>query len=133
MIKFEAICESCNNVFTVSHENVKKNEILVEGSTLWIIYYVCPKCGRKHVVQIDDTETNALLIKVRKQVAKLAVAKKRHDFISDKKIADFDKNRTDLTVLRSDLMKKNNNKDYTEDGVEDKLILSIQWAGDNHE
>ena len=75
-------CEDCKEKFRITAGNVtnaaiRKKEFNVNGRSIFLTYYDCPKCGRRHYVQIDDAVSFNKLKEVSRQFIKLAVAKKK--------------------------------------------------------
>ena len=58
----KAICQKCKESFDVSEENlVYQKEFMYDGQSIFLTYFDCPKCGRRHFVQIDDQKSKELL------------------------------------------------------------------------
>lgn len=103
-------CEDCHEKFRVaSGEAVQavthKREFVVDGQSIFLTYYDCPKCGRRHYVQIDDATSLNKLKEVSRQFVKLAVSKKKGKEIPQKQSAKFKKARQNLSDYRMGLMK----------------------------
>ena len=110
-----AECEGCKQKFEIaSDEDVNnithKKEFKVEGKSIFLTYYDCPKCGRRHFVQIDNDVSLSKLNNVKKQFARLVIAKKKGKEISEKQSAKFKNARQDLSYYRMVLMKQYSNK-----------------------
>ena len=106
-------CEDCKIKFeifgdknTVAH----KKEFKIGDESIFLTYYDCPKCGRRHFVQVDNATSLSKLNEVKKQFVKLAIAKKKDKEISKKQSARFNNAREDLSKYRIKLMKKYSNK-----------------------
>ena len=53
-----AACQGCGNKFTVNRDTaIFKKEFMVNGQSIFLTYYDCPECGRRHYVQIDNTRS----------------------------------------------------------------------------
>ena len=53
-------CEDCRDKFEINSKNGTmhfKRKYEVNGQTIFLSYYDCPKCNRRHYVQIDSTKT----------------------------------------------------------------------------
>lgn len=103
-------CEDCKHRFSISagqaaYQVTHKKKYVVDGKEIFLTYYDCPKCGRRHFVQIDDANTLRQLREVSTQMGKLT-AMKRKDKEIPKKITDkFKKARKHLANNRNKLMK----------------------------
>lgn len=104
-------CEDCKTKFSISADEAAnavthKKEFNVNGQSIFLTYYDCPKCGRRHYVQIDDAVSLNKLKEVSRQFVKLAVAKKKGKDIPQKQSAKFKKARQHLSDYRMKLMKE---------------------------
>lgn len=82
-LKYLFECEDCHARFTIGEggADLHCNVPYVTTEYRWSIfltYYDCPKCGRRHYVQIDDTRSLELKQKASSMFVKLS--KKRLDF-----------------------------------------------------
>lgn len=103
-------CEDCHEKFRVTFGEAiqtvtHKREFVVDGQSIFLTYYDCPKCGRRHYVQIDDKRSLDMLKEVSKQFVRLAVKKKQDKDIPQKQSAKFKKARQNLSGYRMGLMK----------------------------
>lgn len=103
-------CEDCGNK-TLSSELELKYGIPYKtksGRSIFITYYDCPKCGRRHYVQIDDVRS----YQMKKETLKLfrRLSKKRLDFkdIPKGQNEKFKKLNKRLDDYRLELMKEFN-------------------------
>lgn len=104
-------CEGCKQKFEITsgeaaHSVTRKKEFNVNGQSIFLTYYDCPKCGRRHYVQIDDATSLNKLKEVSRQFVKLAVLKKKGKEIPQKQSAKFKKARQNLSDYRMNLMKE---------------------------
>lgn len=104
-------CEDCKQKFMVTQDQASnsithKKEYKLNGQSIFLTYYDCPKCGRRHYVQIDDAVSLNKLKEVSRQFVKLAVLKKRGKEIPQKQSAKFKKARQNLSDYRMNLMKE---------------------------
>lgn len=104
-------CEDCHKKFPVtSGEAIQavthKREFVVDGRSIFLTYYDCPKCGRRHYVQIDDKRSLDMLKEVSRQFVRLSVKKKQDKDIPQKQSAKFKKARQNLSDYRTNLMKE---------------------------
>lgn len=104
-------CEDCKQKFLVTQDQAPnslthKKEFNVNGQSIFLTYYDCPKCGRRHYVQIDDTTSLNKLKEVSRQFVKLSVAKRKGKEIPQKQSAKFKKARQHLSDYRMNLMKQ---------------------------
>lgn len=105
-----AECEDCKTKFEINSgkaTNVThKRKFNVNGRSIFLTYYDCPSCGRRHYVQIDDVTSLNKLRDCSKQFVKLSSAKRKDKQISQKQSAKFKKTRQHLSDYRMKLMKE---------------------------
>lgn len=122
-------CEDCKHKFEVfsNEEIVKyKKEFDINGKSIFLTYYDCPSCGRRHFVQIDDNVSLSKYNKVKKMFVEMAVAKRKGKKISEKQQEKFKKARKNLSDYRMKLMKEYTGKSIIdEDGNSFVLRFSI--------
>lgn len=104
-------CEDCKTKFRISageavNAVTHKKEFNVNGQSIFLTYYDCPSCGRRHYVQIDDKTSLNKMREVSQQFVKLSIAKKRGKDIPQKQSAKFKKARQNLSDYRMNLMKE---------------------------
>lgn len=121
-------CEDCKEKFRIASGEVTnrlshKKEFKVKGQSIYLTYYDCPSCGRRHYVQIDDAYSLNLLKDVSRQFIKLAVAKKKDKEIPQKQSAKFNKSRQHLSDYRMKLMKQYTGKSIHNDETDSNFIL----------
>lgn len=118
-------CIECKTKFQINSSNVVKKEFEADdGNHLWITYYDCPECGRRHYVQIDNVVTNGVLIDLTKKMGKIAICKKNGLKVSQKLQKDFEKTKQHLAELRNQLMKQYQEHDFTAaDGHVEKVVF----------
>lgn len=117
-------CESCKQKFPVSQDKAPnslthKKEFKTEnGQSIFLTYYDCPHCGRRHFVQIDDANSLQELVRVTNEFKSLAVKRQKGKTISKKQSDKFKKARQHLSDYRSNLRKKYTNKAVADtDGI----------------
>lgn len=119
-LAFMAECIDCKEKITVTPSNLKKEKYhFVEGKQsmwLWLTHYDCPQCGRIHYCQIDNEQTNALLIETSKTLARVAKYKGKGQTIPRKLQSKYKNSSKDLTLLRNKLMKEYHNKWFEDSG-----------------
>ncbi len=113
-------CEECKEKFSVSSndESVKvvhKKEFKINGKSIFLTYYDCPSCGRRHYVQIDDEKSIRKSKDIQKTFVKLCVAKRKGKAIPEKQQEKFKKARQHLSDYRMNLMKEYTNKSVIDD------------------
>ena len=69
-------CEDCKQKFEITsgeaaYSITHKKEFNVNGQSIFLTYYDCPSCGRRHYVQIDDKTSLNKLREVSRQFVKL--------------------------------------------------------------
>ena len=107
-MKVKAICQKCKSSFDISEENlVYQKEYSYEGQSIFLTYFDCPKCGRRHFVQIDDQKSKELLERCKRDFVSLSIAKsKGHKAIKKNRKKKFDAERKYLSELRNELVKE---------------------------
>lgn len=112
-------CEVCKKIFPVSNEQTPnslthKKEYIINNKKIFLTYYDCPYCGKRHFVQIDDENSLQQLTKVKKQFISFAAMRKKDKIISKRQSEDFKKARQNLSVYRTNLMKEFTGKILTD-------------------
>lgn len=126
-------CENCKKHFPISIDMAPnaiahKKEFVVNGKSIFLTYYDCPECGKRHFVQIDDTKSMQDLVKIKQQFVAFAIARKKGKVITKKKSEKFKKARQDLSAHRINLMKEFTGKTIVDEtGKEYELRFSV-WA-----
>lgn len=121
-------CEDCKKRFSVSSEQAPnslthKKKFIVNGQSIFLTYYDCPHCGKRHFVQIDDEKSLFDLREVKKMFVKLSVAKLKDKEISQKQLAKFKKARQYLSDYRIKLMKEYTGKSIHNDETDCDFVL----------
>ena len=124
-------CEDCKTKFSISTgeaantvtQVTHKKEFNVNGQSIFLTYYDCPKCGRRHYVQIDDAVSLNKLKEVSRQFVKLAVANKKGKDIPQKQSAKFKKARQHLSDYRMKLMKEYTGKLVHDNETDSDFVL----------
>lgn len=121
-------CEDCKHKFEITsgeamYSVTHKKEFNVNGQSIFLTYYDCPKCGRRHYVQIDDATSLNKLKEVSRQFVKLAVAKKKGKDIPQKQSAKFKKARQNLSDYRMNLMKEYTGKLLHDNETDSDFVL----------
>jgi len=106
-----AKCEECGKTFTINKDVVVfKKDYEALGKRIFITYYDCPDCGKRHYVQIDDRESLEVLANVNIQMRSLMVLRAKNKNVPKKKTSTFEKTRTHLSEIRKELMMEFNEK-----------------------
>lgn len=102
-----ACCEGCQNHFEVNGKVILSCNLKSEdGEAITLVCYDCPKCSRRHYVQIDNGHTKKLLQELKVHLARAARASKRDNFVSKKQSDKAKKIRERLKKERFALMAK---------------------------
>lgn len=104
-----AECQECGKKFEMSSTNEvvqHKKEFKVNEQSIFVTYYDCPDCGRRHYIKIDNQSTLNELKDVERQFVKLAAAKTKGKTVPQKQSAKFKKSREHLAHSRNELMKQ---------------------------
>lgn len=124
-------CEKCNTRFYLGKSGVEvKYKVLFkvkeDGRSIFVTYYDCPKCNKRHYVQVDDIKSNQMQEKVSLMFRSLS--KKRLDYkdISKKQNEKFKKLNKKLEDYRFNLKKELNNQIIVSDnGKEFEVYFSV--------
>lgn len=123
-------CEGCELRFYVGNDGVEVKYGVPyktqDGRSIFITYYDCPKCGRRHYVQIDDTRSNQMKKEASTMFKKLS--KKRLNFkdIPKSQNEKFKKLNKNLEDYRFELKKEFNGQVIiAEDGTEVEVHFSM--------
>lgn len=100
-------CEECHEKFTIrSHWVTHNKEYHVKGQSIFLTYYDCPSCGRRHFVQIDDNRTLEILKVNRRMFTKLAAKRTMDKAIPKSQSDKYKKQTKHLRNCRMELMKE---------------------------
>lgn len=123
-------CEACGERFRLNEGDVELKYgvpyTTKGGRSIFITYYDCPKCGRRHYVQIDDVRSRYMKKETSLMFRKLS--KKRMDGkdIPKSQNEKFKKLNNRLEDYRFGLKKEFNNQVVvSDDGSEVKLHFSM--------
>ena len=121
-------CEDCKQKFKIAsgeavHSITYKKEFNVNGQSIFLTYYDCPSCGRRHYVQIDDKTSLNKLREVSRQFVKLSIAKRKGKEIPQKQSAKFKKARQHLSDYRMNLMKQYTGKLIYDNETDSNFVL----------
>lgn len=104
-------CEDCKKRFPVTQDQAPnslthKKEFISNGQSIFLTYYDCPHCGKRHFVQIDDTSSLQELVRVTNKFKSLMTKRQKGKNISQKQTDKFKKSRQHLSDYRMNLMKE---------------------------
>lgn len=106
-MKVKAICQKCKSSFDISEESlVYQKEYSYEGQSIFLTYFDCPKCNRRHFVQIDNQKSKELLERCKMDFARLSIAKSKGQVIKNNRKKKFDVERKYLSKFRNELAKE---------------------------
>lgn len=124
-------CKDCKKKFPVTQDQAPnslthKKEFTSNGQSIFLTYYDCPHCGKRHFVQIDDTSSLQELVRVTNEFKSLMVKRQKGKTISKKQSDKFKKSRQHLSDYRMNLMKQFTGKLATDEtGAEYVLRFNI--------
>ena len=121
-------CEDCKEKFRIASGTAvnavtHKKKFNVNGQSVFLTYYDCPKCGRRHFVQIDSYYTLDILKNVTKQFAKLSATKRQGKHITQKQSDKFKRARQHLAESRTNLMKKYTGVSVHDEATDSDFVL----------
>lgn len=106
-ISLLAECEGCHEKFNVSQGILTyKKPYKVSDGVIYLTYYDCSKCGKRHYVQVDDDKTLELLKVNEGQFIHNAVIRAKGKKLRKKKIDQYKDSRKYLTRYRKKLMEE---------------------------
>lgn len=107
IMNIKAICQRCKETFDVSGKNlVYQKEFMYDGQSIFLTYFDCPKCGRRHFVQIDDQKSKELLERCKRDFVSLSIAKSKGQSNKKNRKKKFDAERKYLSEFRNKLAKE---------------------------
>lgn len=108
-LEIDAVCENCSFKIKLNSSTVETTTFMThDGKIVYIIWYKCPECGRKHYIQIDDDNSRRLL-EYSKEALKHAMVYNSKNQTPPKKIKQrLEKARKKLSNARLELMKEYN-------------------------
>ena len=124
-------CEDCKKKFPVTQEHAPnslthKKEFISNGQSIFLTYYDCPHCNKRHFVQIDDKISLQELVKITNEFKSLMIKRQKGKIISKKQSEKFKKSRQNLSDYRINLMKEFTGKvAVDETGAEYVLRFSV--------
>lgn len=113
-------CEECKKKFPVTQDQAPnslthKKEFKSNGQSIFLTYYDCPHCGKRHFVQIDDASSLQELVRVTNEFKSIMVKRQKGKTISKKQSDKFKKSRQHLSDYRMNLMKEFTGKSAIDD------------------
>lgn len=105
-----------------------KVEFEVEGQSIFLTYFDCPSCGRRHFVQVDDEKSIKELEEVFKQYFKFAGAKRKNKKFPKKQLHKYEASRKHLERYRENLKKQFAGKKIKEKETGLEFILEYTYA-----
>ena len=104
-------CEGCGNRFQIGAADAiaqvtHKKKYEANGRSIFLTYYDCPKCGRRHYVQIDDNHTLGILKENQRMFVKLAAKRTKGKSIPKSQSDKYKKHTKHLRDCRMELMKE---------------------------
>lgn len=109
-----AQCEDCGTKFVVDGGVIQRVAASVDGLQYFLTYYDCPRCGRRHFVQVDDVKSQQTLVRLTCEMAKLRNVRAKGKSFNKKQQRDFNAIRDDLSKYRNVLMKQLTGKQATD-------------------
>ena len=122
MMCVKATCSGCKYVFNINATNVKEElvTIIEDGKVLLLTYYQCPKCGKLHVVQIDDDISKEMLLKLKLSMKQ---ASRKHKKGKKYRKPPMIEEKEKLLLNRGSLNSKYAGKHFLYEGNEKELCL----------
>lgn len=111
MLTTKSKCKGCGSIHTLHSNIIQSSWATVQDErSIRVLYYDCPKCGLRNVVQVDDEQTLELLSGLEKLLVKTRKTKPTQNKNKGKKKYKglFDTRRQLLVDTRKALNKKVN-------------------------
>lgn len=71
MLTTKSKCKGCGSIHTLNSNIIQSSWATVQdGQSIRVLYYDCPKCGLRNVVQVDNEQTLELLSGLEKLLVK---------------------------------------------------------------
>lgn len=125
-------CIDCKARFSIESDKITnkithKREFNVNGRSIFLTYYDCPKCGKRNFVQIDDVKSKQEFARISVEFMKLASMTNKGKTIPRKRSERFKKARQHLSEYRTTLMKEFTGKSIHDDetGMDFELRFNV--------
>lgn len=125
-------CIDCKTRFNAESDQIAskithKREFDINGRSIFLTYYDCPKCGKRNFVQIDDVKSKQELTRISVEFMKLASMTNKGKTIPQKRSERFKKARQHLTEYRMTLVKEFTGKSIHDDetGMDFELRFNV--------
>ena len=123
-------CETCKERFRVGEDAVKVNYDVhhktKDGRSMWLTYYDCPWCDRRHYVQIDDTRSRQIKKETLFVFRKLSKKRLNYEDIPKSQNERFKKLNKKLEEYRLELKKELNGSEFvTDEGTTVEVHFSV--------
>ena len=82
-----------------------------DGQSIWLTYFDCPSCCKRHYVQIDDSTSKEYLQKATSMFNRYAAMRKRGCMPTKRQIARLDNIKSRLSSIRLELTQKYSDKE----------------------
>lgn len=128
MLKAESVCQKCGKLNTVTNPIVRKEKLYDErGIELTVLYYICPECKERNVLQVDNAATERLLSECRGILLEAIEKRKNGQTASPKRQRKYDKLSKRLKKERERLKESYKGKIlYDADGKEAIKNLTVE-------
>lgn len=120
-------CEDCGNRFRIGMADAivqvtHKKEYKVNGRSIFLTYYDCPKCGRRHYAQIDDVRSLQMMRESSRVFVRLAAKRKNGKQIPQSQSVKWKKQQQHLSDYRKKLMTEFTGTTITEETGESFVL-----------
>ena len=136
-MNIKVVCSSCGAEFDCGHgmdmAEVKQRKITHKETRKELIatFFNCPECEYEHIVQLDDNSTMELFKEVVVQMRTKVILSRQGKNVSKRDAKRFKKNRSLLTMYRTELMREYNEQLFIEEsGVEFELKCTMGFVDD---
>ena len=118
-------CDKCGTKTDCTNVNLAEEIKLDDGRIIYLTWYDCPKCGKRHYTQIDTKQTRQMV-----RSLSLSMGKSIGKYLENKHVPKSMKQKYDrvtkqLQGLRYELMKEFEGKTITHNGAEVEIHFSV--------
>lgn len=101
-------CSGCEQIFKADSSTVKTEElkVLTDGANISVIYYECPICSSRVVVQVDNNQTKGLLKRYKKLLFTKVKKRKKDKDLNESMQNELSELHEELKRIRYDLALK---------------------------
>lgn len=127
-MKMLAECRWCKEKFAIGNDGTvafKREYKGEDGRSILLTYYDCPKCGKRHFVQIDNDTSLQMLAGVSRIFARIAATKTKGRDVPARWQDKYKRHKSHLDRYRMRLMQEWSGKQVFEVGTGFNCVLEF--------